>query len=101
MTRLSTSGVYHARLKERTPDFSLIISQHDQIYRLWTDLCSLQVSRRAPDFRPLLLSHQAAMDFGMGPRASPLVCGYTAHHQKLERALAELKGTEVREHTYC
>jgi 7-keto-8-aminopelargonate synthetase-like enzyme len=46
-------------------------------------------------FLLLLLLHQAALDFGMGPRASPLVCGYTAHHQKLERALAELKGTEV------
>ncbi|GAQ79440.1 7-keto-8-aminopelargonic acid synthase [Klebsormidium nitens] len=37
---------------------------------------------------------QAAMEYGMGPRASPLVCGYTEHHRELERALAELKGTE-------
>lgn len=36
------------------------------------------------------------MVYGMGPRASPLVCGYTEHHRELERALAELKGTGVR-----
>ena len=34
----------------------------------------------------------------MGPRASPLVCGYTHHHRLLESALAELKETEV--HTF-
>lgn len=31
----------------------------------------------------------------MGPRASPLVCGYTSHHRRLESTLAELKDTEV------
>lgn len=37
---------------------------------------------------------EAAVEFGMGPRASPLVCGYTSHHRRLESTLAELKDTE-------
>lgn len=37
---------------------------------------------------------QAAVEYGMGPRASPLVCGYTSHHRRLESALAHLKETE-------
>ncbi|KAG0593121.1 hypothetical protein M758_1G299600 [Ceratodon purpureus] len=37
---------------------------------------------------------QAAVEFGMGPRASALVCGYTSHHRLLESTLAELKETE-------
>jgi len=34
-------------------------------------------------------------DGGIGPRASPLVAGYTELHQTLEGLLAELKGTEA------
>jgi 8-amino-7-oxononanoate synthase len=36
----------------------------------------------------------AASEYGMGPRASPLVAGHTHIHAKLETALARLKGTE-------
>jgi 8-amino-7-oxononanoate synthase len=36
----------------------------------------------------------AARDRGMGPRAAPLVCGYTDEHEALEADLAALKGTE-------
>ncbi|MFB6262421.1 MAG: aminotransferase class I/II-fold pyridoxal phosphate-dependent enzyme [Bradymonadaceae bacterium] len=36
----------------------------------------------------------AARDEGMGPRGSPLICGYTDRHRALERELSELKGTE-------
>jgi 7-keto-8-aminopelargonate synthetase-like enzyme len=38
---------------------------------------------------------EAALEFGMGPRASALVCGYTYHHRLLESTIAELKSTEV------
>ncbi|MGM0556904.1 MAG: aminotransferase class I/II-fold pyridoxal phosphate-dependent enzyme [Myxococcota bacterium] len=31
---------------------------------------------------------------GLGPRGSPLICGYTESHAALERELAELKGTQ-------
>ncbi|EIE27590.1 PLP-dependent transferase [Coccomyxa subellipsoidea C-169] len=36
----------------------------------------------------------AAMLYGLGPRSSALVGGYTLLHQELERRLAALKGTE-------
>lgn len=32
---------------------------------------------------------------GMGPRGSPLICGYTTEHEALERELSELEGTEA------
>lgn len=37
---------------------------------------------------------QAALEFGMGPRGSALICGYTYYHRLLETALADLKKTE-------
>ena len=37
----------------------------------------------------------AAMEHGAGPRASALVCGHTALHDELERALARLKSCET------
>ena len=37
---------------------------------------------------------EAALKFGSGPRASPLVAGYTVYHQQLEVGLAALKRTE-------
>eukprot|EP00250_Pteridium_aquilinum_P001954 c12163_g1_i1 orf=113-1690(+) len=37
---------------------------------------------------------KAAIDFGMGPRGSALVCGYTYFHRSLESAIANLKKTE-------
>lgn len=37
---------------------------------------------------------QAAVDYGMGPRASQLVAGYTEFHQQLEAELSSLTGTE-------
>ncbi|CAG9461385.1 unnamed protein product [Pedinophyceae sp. YPF-701] len=36
----------------------------------------------------------SAARHGMGPRSSAIVAGYTAEHRMLERALADLKGTE-------
>jgi 8-amino-7-oxononanoate synthase len=32
---------------------------------------------------------------GMGPRGSPLICGYTTEHEALEAELADLEGTEA------
>lgn len=37
----------------------------------------------------------AAMEFGIGDRASPLLCGYSELHEALEEDLARLKGTET------
>ncbi|KAG4155343.1 hypothetical protein ERO13_D03G106400v2 [Gossypium hirsutum] len=37
---------------------------------------------------------EAARDYGMGPRGSPLICGYTYHHRLLESSLASLKKKE-------
>lgn len=37
---------------------------------------------------------QSALDYGMGPRASQLVAGYTEHHRELEAALSDLKRTQ-------
>lgn len=37
---------------------------------------------------------KAVLEYGMGPRASPLVCGYTQFHRKLETQLADLCSTE-------
>lgn len=34
---------------------------------------------------------EAARDYGMGPRGSALICGYTDYHRVLEAALADLK----------
>lgn len=36
----------------------------------------------------------AAHERGLGPRGSPLICGYTRRHEELERELAELERTE-------
>ena len=38
---------------------------------------------------------EAAERYGMGPRGSALICGYTTEHAELERAIAALKGTEA------
>ncbi|WVZ57618.1 hypothetical protein U9M48_007980 [Paspalum notatum var. saurae] len=37
---------------------------------------------------------KAAQDYGMGPRGSALICGYTTYHKLVEEALAELKKKE-------
>ncbi|XWS47690.1 hypothetical protein CRYUN_Cryun13aG0005700 [Craigia yunnanensis] len=37
---------------------------------------------------------KAAQDYGMGPRGSALICGYTYHHRLLESSLASLKKKE-------
>ncbi|OQU92136.1 hypothetical protein SORBI_3001G297900 [Sorghum bicolor] len=37
---------------------------------------------------------QAARDYGMGPRGSALICGYTSYHKLVEESLAELKKKE-------
>jgi 8-amino-7-oxononanoate synthase len=37
---------------------------------------------------------KAIQSVGMGPRGSPLTCGYTTSHERLEATLAELEGTE-------
>ncbi|KAK4480623.1 hypothetical protein RD792_013701 [Penstemon davidsonii] len=42
-----------------------------------------------------LSSHPtAALDYGMGPRGSALICGYTSYHRLLESSLADLKKKE-------
>jgi len=38
---------------------------------------------------------RAAGESGMGPRGSPLICGYTDRHERLERRLAELESCEA------
>jgi hypothetical protein len=38
---------------------------------------------------------QAAQDYGMGPRGSALICGYTTYHKLVEESLARLKKKEV------
>jgi 8-amino-7-oxononanoate synthase len=45
-----------------------------------------------PSVRKAVLD--AVSEYGMGPRASPLVSGHTHIHAKLESALARLKGAE-------
>ncbi|XP_031503251.2 8-amino-7-oxononanoate synthase isoform X1 [Nymphaea colorata] len=37
---------------------------------------------------------KAAQEYGMGPRGSALICGYTCHHRLLESSLAALKKKE-------
>lgn len=37
---------------------------------------------------------QAVQSIGLGPRGSPLICGYTTAHQALESEIAALKGCE-------
>ncbi|OMO94854.1 Aminotransferase, class I/classII [Corchorus capsularis] len=37
---------------------------------------------------------KAAQEYGMGPRGSALICGYTYHHRLLESSLASLKKKE-------
>ena len=36
------------------------------------------------------------MEYGTGPRGSPMACGYTSYHIALETSLAKLKKKEVR-----
>ncbi|EEE55348.1 hypothetical protein OsJ_03373 [Oryza sativa Japonica Group] len=38
---------------------------------------------------------KAAQEYGMGPRGSALICGYTTYHKLVEESLAELKKKEV------
>ncbi|XVE56413.1 hypothetical protein DITRI_Ditri04bG0006900 [Diplodiscus trichospermus] len=38
---------------------------------------------------------KAAMEQGVGPRGSPLICGYTNYHRALESSLAKLKKKEA------
>lgn len=44
----------------------------------------------------LFSSRQAAKEYGMGPKGSALICGYTTYHRLLETSLAELKKKEVK-----
>lgn len=37
---------------------------------------------------------KAAQEYGMGPRGSALICGYTTYHKMVEESLAELKKKE-------
>ncbi|PUZ40119.1 hypothetical protein GQ55_9G399900 [Panicum hallii var. hallii] len=37
---------------------------------------------------------KAAQEYGMGPRGSALICGYTTYHKLVEESLAELKKKE-------
>ncbi|XP_047093833.1 8-amino-7-oxononanoate synthase isoform X1 [Lolium rigidum] len=37
---------------------------------------------------------KAAQEYGMGPRGSALICGYTSYHKLVEESLAELKKKE-------
>ncbi|VAH79382.1 unnamed protein product [Triticum turgidum subsp. durum] len=37
---------------------------------------------------------KAAQDYGMGPRGSSLICGYTTYHKLVEESLAELQKKE-------
>ncbi len=37
----------------------------------------------------------ALRTYGMGPRGSPLICGYTHLHQRLEQSIATWKGTDA------
>ncbi|KAI3840062.1 hypothetical protein MKW92_025917 [Papaver armeniacum] len=37
---------------------------------------------------------EAVLKYGMGPRGSALICGYTSHHRLLESCLADLKKKE-------
>uniref|UniRef100_A0ACD5W557 Uncharacterized protein n=1 Tax=Avena sativa TaxID=4498 RepID=A0ACD5W557_AVESA len=37
---------------------------------------------------------KAAKEFGMGPRGSPIICGYTTYHKLVEESLAELTKKE-------
>ncbi len=46
-----------------------------------------------PDVREAV--RRVASHEGMGPRGSPLICGYTECHRRLERELSELEGTEA------
>lgn len=39
---------------------------------------------------------QAVQEYGMGPKGSALICGYTNYHRLLESSLAELKKKEVK-----
>jgi 8-amino-7-oxononanoate synthase len=49
----------------------------------------------AADPRVRAAAVSAARDWGVGAGASPLVCGHTAYHERLEAALARFKGTEA------
>ncbi|CAB4271166.1 unnamed protein product [Prunus armeniaca] len=37
---------------------------------------------------------KAALEHGMGPRGSALICGYTDYHRQLESCIADLKKKE-------
>ncbi len=65
--------------------------QHDMPVRLFSSNDYLGLSSH-PDVRRA--AAEAASSYGMGPRSSAAVSGYTAQHRDLERALAELKGTQ-------
>ncbi len=44
----------------------------------------------------ILTAVQDALEtYGLGPRGSPLICGYTTLHNRLEKAIATWKGTEA------
>lgn len=44
----------------------------------------------------LMVLMQAVQEYGMGPKGSALICGYTNYHRLLESSLAELKKKEVK-----
>lgn len=68
---------------------------------------SEKLRRRSDDFPWFFARHflktfvtslfciQAALEHGMGPRGSALICGYTNYHRLLESSLADLKKKEV------
>lgn len=47
----------------------------------------------------VFFSRQAVQEFGMGPKGSALICGYTTYHRLLESSLAELKKKEVKRYS--
>ncbi|GMJ13662.1 biotin F, biotin 4 [Hibiscus trionum] len=99
---------------------SVKVSISESTYRKWLleipssgdDIVHEEGSSHQQQFKQLLLfsgndylglsSHpavrkaaaKAALEYGMGPRGSPLICGYTYHHRLLESSLASLKNKE-------
>lgn len=63
--------------------------------RLLTNCASNDYLNLAGDSRVIDAAKRALMDAGVGSRASPLICGRTEWHERLERSLAKFENQQA------
>ncbi len=91
LARLESDGLLRA-LGPIVPEDSVHVRSGDWRLTLFSSNDYLGLSAH-PEVRRAAI--EVVERYGMGPRGSPLICGYTDQHEALEAELAALFGTEA------